>query len=110
MRVVGGHTDHVHILCALSKTLSLSTLVREVKSSSSKWIKQLDPIDYRYRKFQWQSGYSAFSVSHSIIDRVNNYILRQEEHHKKISYKDELLKLLSINEIEFNEQYLWNDE
>jgi putative transposase len=80
---VGGVEDHVHILCRLSKTVDISTLVRELKRDSSKWIQDEFP---QLAGFHWQSGYGAFSVSQSNVDEVVNYIANQEEHQvKKVS-------------------------
>lgn len=107
-KIVGGYTDHVHILCAWAKTITLAKLVCEIKSSSSKWIKSLSNDNYQYEKFQWQTGYSAFSVSHSVVERVYNYILKQDLHHQKQNYQDELLKLLLVNNITFDVTYLWD--
>ena len=77
---IGGMPDHIHILSSLPKTLSLADFVRMIKADSSKWIKTLD--DY-YLSFAWQEGYGAFSVSPSQLKNTINYILQQQEHHKK---------------------------
>ena len=100
---IGGTTNHIHILCTLDKSIALSKMVEEIKRSSSKWIKQLDRS---YQKFAWQDGYGAFSVSQSKVDIVRTYILNQEEHHKRLSYTDELKKFLEEYEVEFDERYL----
>ncbi len=107
-KIIGGHVDHVHLLFLLPRNMSLSTLVRELKATSSKWIKKIDPENKNFNQFAWQSGYSAFSVSHSAVAKVYLYILKQEEHHQKKNYRDELLKFLKINEINFDEKYLWD--
>lgn len=83
---VGGTTNHVHILASLPKTMALSDFVRKIKSNSSKWIKQLDR---HYQVFSWQDGYGAFSVSPSLLDKTVNYINRQNEHHKKMTFQEE---------------------
>ena len=62
----------------------------------------------RYKTFEWQGGYAAFSVSHSNLDQVEQYILNQEEHHQKLTYKDELRAFLKRHEIESDERYLWD--
>ena len=105
--IVGGYTDHVHILCVLAKTITLAKFVCELKSSSSKWIKSLEKGNIHYEKFQWQTGYSAFSVSHSSVERVYNYILNQDSHHQKQNYQEELLKFFLVNDVKFDEDYLW---
>ena len=83
---IGGVTNHVHILTSLPKSMALADFVRDVKSNSSKWIKQ---IDAHYARFSWQDGYGAFSVSPSLLDKTINYIRGQEEHHRKRCFKDE---------------------
>jgi hypothetical protein len=77
----------------------------ETKRNSSKWIKTKDD---EYSDFSWQRGYGAFSVSHSQIRRVQKYINNQEQHHKKISFKEEYLEFLRKHEQEFDERYLWD--
>lgn len=103
--IVGGVEDHIHILCVLSKTNTLAKVVGETKRNSSKWIKTKDAI---YSDFLWQRGYGAFSVSHSQIKRVHRYINNQEQHHKKISFKEEYLDFLKKHEQEFDDRYLWD--
>jgi putative transposase len=102
---VGGFTDHVHILCMLSKNISLAELVKKVKGSSSKWIKTLD---VKLKQFYWQDGYGAFSVNPRDIAKVVNYINNQQEHHTKKSFKDEYLALLLKNEVDYDERYVWD--
>lgn len=97
--------DHVHILFQLSKNWALSQVVKELKGSSSKWLKEQDVW---YRDFHWQGGYAAFSVSESQVERVSNYIRNQQEHHQKLNFKDELRLLLERHGIQFDERYLWD--
>ena len=85
--IVGGFTNHIHILCILNKNIALSKMVEEVKRSSSKWIKSLGPS---YHDFSWQEGYGAFSVSQSKVETVTRYILGQKEHHKKMTFQDDM--------------------
>ena len=92
--VVGGRPDHIHILASLPLTVSLSDYVRAIKANTSRWIKGLHP---RYKKFAWQAGYGAFSVSESNRAAVSNYIVNQKDHHKKISAYDEFLLFLEKN-------------
>lgn len=102
---VGGVEDHVHILAYQSRTVALAEWVKELKRVSSLWIKeQLEELS----TFQWQSGYGAFSVSHSLIDEVARYIENQAEHHRKFDFKTEFLALLKKHEMEYDEQYLWD--
>ena len=102
---VGGYNDHVHILCLLSKKITLVKLLEEIKSSSSKWIKT---IDVKFSNFYWQSGYGAFSVNPTEIEVVKNYILNQEEHHKVKSFQDEYRAFLKKYEVDYNEDYVWD--
>ena len=101
---VGGHQNHVHILCILSKMITQADLLMELKKSSSKWIKTQG---HKYSNFYWQDGYAIFSVSPKGVDNVANYIRNQEEHHSNITIEEELLKLLRSYNIDFNEKYLW---
>ena len=102
---IGGYTDHVHILCTLSKKMALIKLVEELKSSSSKWIKTQNTI---LKQFYWQSGYGAFSVSPSGIEQVQQYIVNQHEHHKTTSFQDEYRAFLNKYNVPFEERYVWD--
>ncbi len=101
---VGGFTDHVHILCMLSKKIALMKLVEEVKSHSSKWIKTKGP---GYENFYWQDGYGAFSVNPAEIDTVIAYIANQHEHHRKKGFKEEYVAFLKKYNVEYDERYVW---
>ena len=103
--IVGGHKNHVHILCLLSRKIALMKLIEEVKTYSSKWIKTKGQ---KYQKFYWQNGYGGFSINESQVDYVKAYILKQEEHHKKISFKDEYRNFLKEYDIEYDERYVWD--
>ncbi|MBW8050703.1 MAG: IS200/IS605 family transposase [Cytophagales bacterium] len=102
---IGGYTDHVHILCMLSKKIALMKLLEEVKSHSSKWVKTMDKT---LKNFYWQGGYGAFSVSHSQVDVVKAYIENQKEHHKKITFQEEYRALLKKYNVEYDERYVWD--
>ncbi|MDD3787280.1 MAG: IS200/IS605 family transposase [Petrimonas sp.] len=102
---VGGHDDHVHILCQLAKKITQIKLMEEVKKSSSKWIKT---IDEKYRNFYWQNGYGIFSVNPSETNVVINYIRNQKEHHQKISFQDEFRAFLKKYQVEYDERYVWD--
>lgn len=102
---VGGYYDHVHILCLLSKKISIVALLEEVKSSSSKWIKTRDES---LKEFYWQAGYGAFAVSPSKVDAVIKYIANQYEHHHKNTFEDEYRKFLKTYKIDYNEDYMWD--
>jgi REP element-mobilizing transposase RayT len=100
----GGMPDHVHLLVGLSKELSVSEIMRIVKSESSKWIHET----FRgFESFAWQSGYGAFTVSHSNLNGVEQYIAHQPEHRRVKSFKDEFVEFLARHEIQFDERYLW---
>lgn len=103
---VGGVGDHVHILFQLSKNVSLSHVVEEVKRKSSKWIKSLDSY---YCMFEWQSDYGAFSVSQSIVAKTLQYVKNQREHHTKRTFREEYIDFLKIYGIEYNEEYVFRD-
>lgn len=102
---IGGYTDHIHILCALSKKIPLMKLMEELKSHSSKWIKTKGK---GYENFYWQDGYGAFSVNPSQVDRVINYIANQHEHHSKKTFKNEYRLYLKQNNVDFDEKYVWD--
>lgn len=87
VRIINGIADHIHILFLLSPNLSIKDIFKNIKGSSSHWINQNDFIK---QKFAWQTGYGAFSVSESKLKEVENYIRNQKEHHKKISYVEEV--------------------
>ena len=103
--IVGGVEDHVHLLCALSRSCEPSAMVKEVKRGSSLWLKTKNSDMH---DFAWQSGYGAFSIGFSQIDSVRRYIAKQEEHHSKVSFEEEFRQLLRRYEIEFDERYLWD--
>lgn len=103
--IVGGVEDHVHLLCALSRTCEAAEMVKEVKRGSSLWLKTQDAD---LRDFAWQSGYGIFSIGFSQIASVRRYIAGQEEHHRKVSFQDEFRLLLKRYEIQFDERYVWD--
>ena len=100
----GGYTDHVHILCMLSKKIALMKLLEEVKSHSSKWIKMKGDA---YRNFYWQDGYGAFSVNPGEVEKVVEYIANQHEHHRKKTYQEEYLAFLKKYKVPYDERYIW---
>jgi REP element-mobilizing transposase RayT len=99
---IGGRIEHVHILVRKSSTLLTPELIKEVKRSSSKWIKTKGEA---WRDFHWQRGYGAFSVSYSLLENVRQYIVNQPKHHQNITWEDEFRALLIKNGIEFDERY-----
>lgn len=102
---VGGHKDHVHIVCLLSRKVAQMKLVEEVKKKSSKWIKT---VNERYSQFYWQDGYGIFSVNPSEKEVVVEYIKNQEEHHKTKSFKDEFRAFLKKYNVPYDEKYVWD--
>ena len=101
---VGGYTDHIHILCMLSKKVALAKLLEELKSHSSKWIKTKGN---EYSNFYWQDGYGAFSVNPSEVEIVINYIANQKEHHRKKTFQDEYIAFLKKYSVQYDERYVW---
>lgn len=97
---VGGIEDHVHILFRLPPTMPLAKAVTLVKSNSSKWIRE------RGMKFAWQQGYGAFSVSRSNVSAVIKYIDTQEEHHRNLTYEQEIIALLKKHGMEYDPRFV----
>jgi len=102
---VGGTSDHIHALFRLSKNHSLADTVEEIKTSSSKWIKTQARA---LANFHWQSGYAGFSVSPAEVQKVAEYIINQETHHRVVSFQEEFRKLLESHGIEYDERYVWD--
>ncbi len=103
--IVNGMPDHIHAFIGLKPSMAASDLVRDIKNNSSNFINDNKFIK---GKFCWQEGFGIFSYSHSQIQNVYNYILNQEEHHKKKTFKIEYLEYLKHFEIEYNEKYLFD--
>ncbi|MBS1919330.1 MAG: transposase [Bacteroidetes bacterium] len=101
---VGGWKDHVHVFFGMPLTTCISDFMSILKASSSKWVNDQKFVK---GKFQWQSGYGAFSYSRSQRDGVIKYIMTQEEHHKNKTFKEEYLKMLSDFNVEYDEKYLF---
>jgi len=101
---VGGWKDHVHVFFELHPDSKIADLMRMLKATSSKWINDNKLMNV---KFQWQKGYGAFSYSRSQRNDVINYIINQEQHHKKKTFKEEYFDLLKKFEIEFKDEYLF---
>lgn len=102
--IINGVADHVHLFLGLNPKISISETVKEVKRSSSIFINR---EKFFPGKFKWQEGYGGFSYGRSQIDRVFEYIKNQERHHQKQTFKTEYMEFLNKNEIEFEEQYLF---
>ena len=102
--MINGVSDHVHLLVSMPATVSVAEMMRIVKGKSSGLVHEQFPSR---GAFAWQAGYGAFSVSHSHIDTVTKYIAGQEEHHKRVSFQEELLSFPRKQGIEFDERYIW---
>lgn len=103
--IVGGVEDHVHLLCALSRTCTPAELVKEVKRGSSIWIKTKSAD---LQDFSWQNGYGIFSIGFSQVPQLRSYIAGQEEHHQRMSFQDEFRGLLKRYEVDYDERYVWD--
>lgn len=101
---IGGHIDHIHILCVLSKKIALIKLMQEIKTYSSLWIKERFP---KLQDFYWQEGYGAFSVNHQHVEQVKSYIYNQHLLHSSKNFENEFRGFLEMNEVEYDERYVW---
>ena len=101
---VNGVSDHVHLLVRLPPALPVADAVRLIKANSSKWVHVKGGAG---RKFGWQSGYGAFSVSQSNVEGVLRYIATQQEHHRRVTFRDEYVSFLKRHVIDYDERYLW---
>jgi putative transposase len=99
---IGGIEDHVHLLVGLTASHRIDYFMRELKASSTAWVKREKEIN-----FAWQNGYGAFSVSSTNLYKVKNYILNQKEHHENSDFKTEYLELLRRSGTPYDEKYLW---
>ncbi len=102
---INGMPDHLHILISIRPDVSFSHLIREIKASSSKWINTNKLVK---GKFTWQEGFSAFSVSHSQLDKVIAYINNQEIHHQTKTFQQEYIEFLKSHKIEYDERYVFD--
>ena len=103
--IVNGVADHIHCFIGLRPAMALSDLVRDVKNNSSKFVNDRGLV---HGRFQWQEGYGAFSYAHSQIEQVYNYILNQEEHHKKKTFKEEYHDFMVKFQIDHKPEYLFD--
>ena len=107
--IVNGYRDHVHVFVGLKPSMRISDLIRDIKNNSSNFINSKGWVK---GKFSWQDGYGVFTYSHSSIENVYKYILNQESHHEKKTFKEEYIDFLEKFEVEFEGKYLfdWLDE
>ena len=101
---IGGMPDHVHVLLSLPPTIPIAKALQLIKGGSSKWVHDTFP---EHPRFAWQVKYGAFSTSVSLLERTIHYIRTQEEHHRKLSFKEEFLALLQKHGIRYDLRYLW---
>ena len=104
--IVNGVEDHVHCLFRLKSTVSLSDVMKSVKAKSSKWINENEFLNER---FEWQRGFGGFSYHSSMVQKIIHYIEGQEEHHRSESFKTEYHKTLTEFNVEYNEEYWFED-
>jgi REP element-mobilizing transposase RayT len=102
---INGVEDHIHILLQLGRTITISNLISEMKSNSSRWIKSKGQD---FINFAWQGGYGVFSVSRPSLEGAKRYLASQKEHHKTVTFKDELIAMLKRAQITYDEKYLWD--
>jgi REP-associated tyrosine transposase len=102
--LVGGEEDHIHLLARFGRSITQAEWVKELKRVSNLWLKAKGG----FANFEWQGGYADFSVSQSNLRKVERYIAKQEEHHRKISFQDEVRALLSKHRMDWDERYIWD--
>ncbi len=105
MLAINGMPDHLHFFIGMKPTCCLSDLVREIKKSSNDFVKE---NNFSKFKFSWQEGFGAFSYNHSQLDAVIAYVMNQKEHHKKKTFKEEYVELLTEFKIEYKPEYLFD--
>ncbi len=101
---INGTENHLHLLLSLSKNHAISQHLNVIKKTSSRWMNEHRVVQTR---FAWQTGYGAFSVSRSGVERVRRYIDRQKDHHRAMSFEDELRAMLTLHDVAFDERYVW---
>jgi REP element-mobilizing transposase RayT len=104
---IGGIEDHIHLLAGFKPTIAVSEMLQRIKGNSSKWINDEHKTP---KRFEWQPGYGAFTVSQSQIPTVRRYIQRQREHHKSVTFQDEFLAMLQRHNIKYDPQYVFETE
>lgn len=104
--IVNGVEDHIHCFFSIKPALSVAEVMKTAKAKSSKWINDQGLLQQR---FEWQTGYGCFSYSHSQIRPVSRYINNQEIHHRKMTFKEEYLKLLKNFGVDYDERYIFHE-
>jgi REP element-mobilizing transposase RayT len=100
----GGTENHVHLVVSLSKNMALSDLLMVLKKDSSKWIKTKGPL---FADFRWQDGYGAFSIGESQAETVRQYVGRQKEKHRRMTFEEEYVAFLTRYKVPFDPRYVW---
>jgi REP-associated tyrosine transposase len=103
--LTGGVEDHVHLLARFGRTITQAEWVKEIKRVANLWLKEQDA---KFSEFEWQGGYADFSVSKSNLKDVERYIANQEEHHRRMTFQEEVLAMLQKHGLEWDERYLWD--
>ena len=106
LMIINGMPDHMHLLISLKPDCCLSDLVREIKTSSSHFVNEKKWVAF---KFEWQKGFGAFTVSHSGVKAVANYIENQEAHHRDKKFRDEYMGILKNHEVAYKDEYLFDE-
>jgi REP element-mobilizing transposase RayT len=104
LRAANARPEHVHLLCSLPPTVAMADALRVVKTNSSRWVHRSP----HYPGFDWESGYGAFSVSHSLAPAVVRYIQDQEKHHRRVTFQEEFVAFLKKNGIAYDGRYIWS--
>ena len=99
----GGVSDHVHLLVSQSKNIALSPLVMHIKKDSSRWMKSQG-----VRAFAWQEGYAGITIGQSGVDPLRKYIANQEQHHRRRTFKGELIAILEKYEVDYDPKHVWS--
>ena len=105
--IVNGMPNHIHLLIGTKPNCNLSDLIRDIKANSSKWINEKKFTNFH---FEWQIGFGAFTVSQSGVPKAIEYIKNQEEHHRKKTFKEEYVEFLKAYQIDFKDEYLFDEE
>ena len=100
---LNGTEDHIHLLTKLRPDRALSDVLRDLKAKATGWMHDVFPS---LKNFSWQRGYGAFTVSQSNVDEVRNYIARQKQHHRKISFREEFIQFLQVNGVDYHERFI----
>ena len=100
---LNGTSDHIHLLAKLRPDCALSDVLRDLKANATGWMHDVFPL---LNNFSWQRGYGAFTVSQARVAAVRQYIARQKEHHRNISFRDEFIQFLKENDIQYDERFI----